>query len=96
MRGALPGLIAILVAIAVFRALKPLWIKRDYDRTALAGLMIGVLPLALPVVIIGIVLICSERSDIGHFQTDKIRGRLPLGDIAAIDAEEQEPRVAAK
>jgi hypothetical protein len=58
MRGALLVLIAILVAIAVFQALKPLWIKRDYDRMALAGLTIGVLPLALPVMIIGIVLIC--------------------------------------
>jgi hypothetical protein len=57
MRGALLGLIAILVAIAVFRALKPVWVKRDYDLMKLAGLTIGVLPLALPVVIIGIVLI---------------------------------------
>ena len=56
MRGALLVLIAILVAIAVFQALKPLWIKRDYDRMALAGLTIGILPLALPVVVIGIVL----------------------------------------
>ena len=57
MRGALLVLVAILVA-SVSQPLKPLWIKRDYDRMALAGLTIGVLPLALPVVIIGIVLIC--------------------------------------
>ena len=31
MRGALLGLIAILLAIAVFQALKPFWIGRDYD-----------------------------------------------------------------
>jgi hypothetical protein len=58
MRGALLVLTAILVAIALFQALKPSWIKCDYDRVALAGLTIGVLPLALPVMIIGIVLIC--------------------------------------
>jgi hypothetical protein len=58
MRGALLVLIAIFVAIAVFQALKPSRIKCDYDRMALAGLTIGVLPLALPVMIIGIVLIC--------------------------------------
>ena len=56
MRGALLGLIAILPAIAVFQALKPLWIGRDYDLIRLAGLTIGILPLALPVVVIGIVL----------------------------------------
>ena len=69
MRGALLGLIAILLAIAVFQALKPLWIGRDYDLIRLAGLTIGILPLALPVVVIGIVLTLRPL-DFGHFQTE--------------------------
>jgi hypothetical protein len=54
MRGALVGLMGILAAIPIYWALRVLRIKHDYDFMDLAGLMIGVVPVAT----VGILLVC--------------------------------------
>lgn len=54
MRGALIGLVAILVAIPVMVALRLLQVKHDYDLMDMSGLMIG----AIPVVTIPLLFIC--------------------------------------